>query len=221
MSSISSPLSYHFSDNLQTLQELPFFITDNYLSPFSFIHNNPFDATAGFVQLPISGDLTYFQEINTVLHHPFSPHHPSSPQSHTPSRTHSLSLSFSSLPDLVPIKDISNNVPDLFPVHNTFDLTSIAYHLDTSTNDFSIRPPEYSHIDTYPPGYSPPWERAIILRCIRILQQEATDLYRIVDQRREENIAIYNAAVNSQLRDHDTRYQRNIEHLEDLLQIWS
>lgn len=159
--------------------------------------------------------MTYFQQINDISNQDSTPDSLSSSLSH--------SNSYSSLPELVPItnEDLIDGVPDLFTVHNTFDLESLNTLLDTSSNTFDITPPDYSFTDTQPPGYQPQWAEAVILRRIRILQREATELYRVVDQRREENIALYNAAVNSQLRDHDTRYQQNIEHLEDLLNIWS
>lgn len=236
MSSPSIPfqtLSNHSepSDILQDFQHLPFSFDNHFLSflPTSSQHVGIFDASVGILQLPISEDLNYFQQINTSLNQPFSFEQSfSSFSSHSQihsqhlSRSQSPALSSSSIPDLVPNEDIRDNgVPDLYTVYNTFDLNSLNGHLDTSLNTFEIRPPSYTASDTNPPGYHPPWEREVILRRIRILQNEATDLYRIVDQRREENIAIYNAAVNSQLRDHDTRYQQNIEHLEDLLDIWN
>lgn len=130
--------------------------------------------------------------------------------------------SFSYLPELVPNSDlrIASNTPDLSLVLNTFDLSSLDPLLDTSSNTFSTPPPAYSHSDKNPPDYQPPWGREVIFRHIRILQTQATEFYQEVEQRRTENIAIYNTAIDTQLRNHDDRYQSNIDHLDDLLELW-
>lgn len=205
----SSSLTFNSLDNLQDFSHLPFF-TPNPIS------NNPstLNLSNAFLQINIPEELSFFQQINNG-----SIQLPSSDQGSSHSRQQSQS--FSSLPDLIPLDHhFSNSIPDLFLITPSIDLTSINNILDTSSNTFFVDPPSYTPSDENLPSCQPPWNREIILRRIRILRTEATDLYRQVDQQRNENIAIYNAAVNTQLRDHDYRYQSSINHLEDLLDLW-
>lgn len=206
--------SFESSDNLQRFSHLPFstsnLLSNNIPTPHVSDTNN---YNSAFLQIHIPEDLSFFQQINTGIT-------PLSTSDQEPFHS-DQSQSFSSLPDLVPLdQEFTHSTPDLFSITPSIDFTSINNILDTSSNNFSVDPPSYTPSDENIPGYQPPWNREIILRRIRILQTEATDLYRQVDQRRNENIAIYNAAVNTQLRDHDHRYQSNINHLEDLLDLW-
>lgn len=193
------------SDNLNAFSHLPF--SSSLFYPRLLSQSDQISVNSAFIQIPsFPTPDQQLREINRT----------------SVFQTHSLSNSTSSIPDLVPNTDYHRDPtePDLFHVHNTFDLSSLETHLDTSTTTLATQPPPYTTSDENPPSYHPPWAREIILRRIRILQREATDLYRQIDQRRNESVAIYNAAVDTQLRHHDSQYQTNIEHLEDLLDLW-
>lgn len=100
---------------------------------------------------------------------------------------------------MVPNTNLDNNLPDLFPVENTFDIEPLESYLDTSSTDFLEPPPEYSPSGNSSPPYQLPWRRETVLRRIRILQSEATALYQQIDQIRSHNILLHNEAVNTQL----------------------
>lgn len=228
--------AFNHTNNQQLLQELPFFYHHISSESYSFTQSVSLisqsrvseDINEGFIQIPVTRRLGDFQQIHTGrIELPIS-----DPESLNITRQEDLSHSSqdqpqsqsppsSSLPDLVPITDWEDNVPDLFPVLNTFDINTINSRLDTSSTVFRSPPPEYFLSEEALPRYQQPWGREIVLRRIRILQTEATELYRRIDQIRSDNILLYNEAINTQLRDHDVRYQNNIDHLEDLLDLWN
>lgn len=201
------------SENLQNLRQLPYFTLNPILvdSHTPILHQT-IDFNAAFVQIQIPREQINNKTIQD--------------------------LSFSSLPELIPNLDFIlsthpenpgfiprtdrevDQTPDLFHISPTIDLDPFETILDTYSNDFLPDPPPYSQSEEDLPEYQQPWRRDIILRRIRILQSEATALYRQVDQQRSEQIAIYNAAVNTQLRERDLQYAMIIDHLKDLLDLW-
>lgn len=209
----------HSSDNLQNLLQLPFF-TSNPISvdPHTSILRQTIDFSAAFIQLHIPQEQSYFQQINSGITQFNSPDQ---------SINHIQDNSFSSLPELIPNLDFilpthtaEVQTPDLFQISSSIDLDPLESILDTSSLDHQSDPPPYSPSREDPPSYQQPWRREIILRRIRILQSEATSLYRRIDQQRTERIEIYNQAVNTQLREQDFQYATIINHLEDLLELW-
>lgn len=132
-------------DNLCDLEQLPFFTTsyfnfDSILSQSAQI--TPITIDSAFSQISIPSDFCHHKHSSTL----------SQSQSHI----QYLSQSFSSIPDLVPNKDLIYTEPDLFPVHNTFDLISLESHSKTSSNTFATPPPACTPSDENPPDYQPP-----------------------------------------------------------------
>lgn len=127
----------------------------------------------------------------------------------TPSPTSSTSqestLSFSSLPPLVPNSDISEALNrDLITDFSTLSLSE---------------PPVYTSSTEDPPLYEYPRNTALILRRIRILRSESNFIVAQLRELREAAILQLSTDIDTQIANQEEIYRESIRYLEDLLDL--
>lgn len=120
-------------------------------------------------------------------------------------RPPSSSNSFSSLPDLIPI---SNNIET--PTNSTIDHDSVPLH--------TVPPPLYYPNDR-PPAYHTIRSRQLVLRRIRILERDASEVRIQIIEEHHRDIAEITSTTQGRLDHHDSILRDEIRLLEDSLEI--
>lgn len=222
MSSSSTSLRNHAAsttaeEHLINFRQLPFHIY--FTNPYSPLppHLTSVNFSNFFRQIsvgiiPVSPPPQILRLVRTEFHYryivdqtPITTHTEEENVQEDNSITSSSSNSFSSIPDLIPISHTPND--------------PLSSHVDISSDLSRTAPPSYLDSEDRPPAYHTIRSRELVLRRIRILESNSSEIRNQILEDHHREISSVNSTTRERLNTHNSTFRDEIRLLEDSLDI--